>query len=172
MGWMYLVFPLLALVATAIHLAVEPRSRNGAGVVEALLMYGLAFVVGLGGLWAASGHLLIPNRVAAMIGWPPGSPFQFEVGIANAAIGVLGILALWMRGNFWVAAVIASTVWLWGDAVGHVRQITVAHDFAAGNAGPVLVSDILLPAVLIGLLISHLGHARNARQTSFVRPYR
>ncbi len=45
--------------------------------------------------------------VAASIGWPAGSPFQFEVGIANLSFGILGILCLKFMDNFWTATVIA-----------------------------------------------------------------
>ncbi|MDE2571170.1 MAG: hypothetical protein KGM44_01445 [bacterium] len=170
MGWMYLFFPLLALVATAIHLGIERRSRNGAGLIEALLLYSLVFIAGLQGLWTAGGHVFIANQVAAMIGWPAGSPFQFEVGIANLAIGVLGVLCIWMRGNFWAATVIAASVWLWGDAVGHVREIALSHNFALGSAGPALFAGILTPAVLIALLIAHVSESRRAMP--YVRSYR
>jgi|SRR5579872_2691886 len=163
MGLMYLSFALLALLATAAHLALERRSRNARGVVEALLLYTLVFVVGVQGLWTAAGHLFKANQVAAMTGWPPGSPFQFDVGIANLAVGVLGTLCLWLRGNFWTATVVVAMIWLWGDAIDHLRDIVVSHNLAPGNAGPTLFADILIPAVLVGLLIAHGVDSRRTR---------
>src|SRR6476659_8155319 len=33
------------------------------------------------------------DDVARSIGWPPGSPFQWEVGVADLGWGVLGVLS-------------------------------------------------------------------------------
>jgi Family of unknown function (DUF6790) len=35
--------------------------------------------------------------VAESIGWPAGNPFQLEVGVANLAVGILGIVAMGRR---------------------------------------------------------------------------
>jgi hypothetical protein len=67
--------------------------------------------------------VLAADEVAASIGWPAGNPFQTEVGVANLAIGTLGILSYWIRGNFWTAAVIATSIWLLGAAAIHVREM-------------------------------------------------
>ena len=73
---------------------------------------------------------------------------QFEVGIADLTVGVLGILAFWSNFSFAAAAAIAAIVWYGGDAIGHVRQMIVAGNFAPGNAGPWFWTDVLVPIVL------------------------
>jgi len=62
-------------------------------------------MVGVSSIWAFMGHVFDANAVATVIGWPPDSPFQYEVGIANLAFGVLGLLCLKIRENFWVATI-------------------------------------------------------------------
>ena len=47
----------------------------------------------------------------------------------------------------------ASSIFLLGDAVGHVKQMLVAGNFAPGNAGVPFYSDVALPALAIGLLM-------------------
>jgi hypothetical protein len=71
----------------------------------------------------------------------------------------LGILCYWMRGNFWVATVIAFSVQWLGAAVVHIREIVVAADYAPNNAGMTLYLDILIPVILIALLVyyEHVG---------------
>ena len=39
--------------------------------------------------------------------------------------------------------------WLGGDAIGHVRQMVIAGNYAPGNAGPWLWSDVLVPLILV-----------------------
>ena len=84
------------------------------------------------------------------------SPFQFEVALHNLAVGVLGVLCFWVRGDFWSATVIAFAVFGIGAAYGHIRDIRLSHNYAPGNAGPILyISDILLPLQLIVLLVAY-----------------
>ncbi len=90
---------------------------------------------------------------AASIGWPAGNPFQSEVAVANLTIATLGILCYWIRGNFWVATVIAFSVQWLGAAVVHIRDIMVAANYAPNNAGLTLYLDILMPLILIALLV-------------------
>ena len=51
-----------------------------------------------------------------------------------------------------LAAVIASAVFLWGAAVGHIIQMIQFQNYAAGNAGIIFYTDSLLPIFSIGLL--------------------
>ena len=102
------------------------------------------------------------DKVAASIGWPAGNPFQTEVGVANLAIGTLGILSYWIRGNFWTAAVIATSVWLLGAAAIHVGEMATEGNYNPGNAGVVFYMDIVGPLLLITLLAYSrcMGRAR------------
>ena len=47
----------------------------------------------------------------------------------------------------------ASSIFLLGDAVGHVKQMLVAGNFAPGNAGVPFYSDIAFPLLAIVLLM-------------------
>jgi hypothetical protein len=109
--------------------------------------------VGIGGIWAFIGHTVFAEQVAESIGWPAGNPFQTEVAVANLAIGILGILCYWIRGNFWTAAVIATSVWLLGAAAIHVVEMVTAGNYNPGNTGLIFYMDIIGALLLIGLLI-------------------
>ena len=97
------------------------------------------------------GHVFYSDYIANLIGWAPGSPFQFEVGIANLTFGILAILSFWLRGSFLFAALLGNTIWLWGDAVGHIRNMIETGNFASGNAGVYFWADIFIP-IIIGLV--------------------
>src|SRR5215210_4764615 len=104
-------------------------------------------------MWAFFGHMLFAEQVAESIGWPAGNPYQTEVAVANLAVGTLGILCYWIRGNFWTAAVIVTAIWLLGAATIHLKEIVVAGNYNPGNGGLVFILDILSPLLLIVLLI-------------------
>ncbi len=127
-------------------------SRSSASGPERLLGWILLLPIGVTGLWAAIFHLFFPQIAAADIGWEV-SPFQFEVGLADLAIGATACVSFWRSLDFKAAAVIASSIFLLGDAVGHVKQMMIAGNFAPGNAGVPFYSDIAFPLLAIILLI-------------------
>src|SRR5271156_3687773 len=149
------IFVVLAVIAASIHLALSPSSRSsGAAIAETFLLYLLFFYVGLEGLLTAWAHVFQPIRTSASIGWST-SPYEYEVGMADLTIGVLGVLCLWLRGNFWLATAIANAVWLLGDAVGHIRQMTLNNNHAANNSGIFLIAEIIMPLVILALTLYH-----------------
>ena len=83
---------------------------------------------------AAVFHLFFPDVAAADIGWEP-SPFQFEVGMADLAMGAAACMSFWRNFDFKAAVVIINAIFLLGDAIGHAGQMIAAGNFAPGNAG-------------------------------------
>jgi hypothetical protein len=140
-----------ALVAAAIAVARGQRPFTPPFVLDRLLRYIFVFPVGLMGLWAALGHIVFPHRVAQAIGWQ-ASPFQFEVGVANLGIAVAGLYAAFHGFEARLATNLVLACFLIGAGIGHIRDIIALGNFAPGNAGPILFTDFLTPAVIFVLL--------------------
>jgi hypothetical protein len=137
------------VVATAIDLLTGDRARVGL----TLLQNAILWLVGVQGFIIGSGHIFVPDPIADSIGWPRGSPFQFEVGLASISYGVLGVVASTFGPQWWLAAIVAFSVFYLGAAVGHVRELIVEHNPSPGNAGSILVFDVLVPLFLILLWV-------------------
>jgi hypothetical protein len=150
-AWPFLSGPLLLAIAEIVQFA----QHGSDGWERALLRNALVFLVGVPGIVGASGHILAADQVAESIGWPKGSPFQYEVGVANLSFGVLGIMCSWVKGDFWTATVVGYSVFLWGAAIGHVREMVTQKNFNPGNAGLVFYMDVLVPTVLYVLLFTY-----------------
>jgi hypothetical protein len=76
---------------------VLSASTNGHGtLVERLLAWVLLLPIGITGLWAGISHVFFPATAAAHIGRQL-SPFQFEVGMADLAIGVTACVSFLAR---------------------------------------------------------------------------
>ena len=161
----FLIFVILALLVAALHLYRDRQALTREEIAKILLLWLLVIGVGLGGIMAFIGHTVFASSTAASIGWPAGNPFQTEVAVANLAVGVLGVLCYWLRDNFWVATVIANSVFQLGAAVVHINQIVVAHNYQPNNAGIVLYTDILVPLILVALLISQRYISRDERRS-------
>jgi hypothetical protein len=142
---------LLALIFTATHLIykkgwVVDRS------IETFLGYILLFNMGFMGVLAAYAHIFMGPETAKQIGWQPGSPFQFEIGMANLSYGVLGILSYWIRGRFWTASIIGWAIFLLGCFVGHLIDYYKYHNTAPLNIGVFIwFNDLFLPLLTLTL---------------------
>jgi hypothetical protein len=156
-----LFFLVLGLIVGAVHVYLDKQPRTKARVAQIFLLWLLVITVGIQGVFAFIGHTIYADATAASIGWPAGNPFQSEVAVANLAVGVLGILCYWMRGNFWVATTIGFSVWWLGDAVVHIRSIVVSANYAPNNAGVTFYLDILVPVILIALLAYYYHASRH-----------
>jgi hypothetical protein len=124
------------------------------GRLEPFMFWAMLFFVGITGLYSGVYHCFTPQLAAETIGWSD-SPFQWEVGIANFAIGVLGVMGAWASRSFRWAVVVALCVWFWGNAIGHVWQMGIADNCAPGKAGSWFWVDVFGPFILF------IAHALN-----------
>ncbi|MBA4791773.1 MAG: hypothetical protein H2042_18885 [Rhizobiales bacterium] len=150
--WFPITMWALAIFFAGASYGRMPKPRPSGALAQALIRSIMLFPVGVQGLWGALGHLAFPARAAAAIGWAP-SPFQFEVGVCNLGVGVVGLLAAYRANwDFRLALSLFMLFFLGGAAWGHVVQMMTAGNFAPGNAGPIFYTDILTPVSLLILL--------------------
>lgn len=148
-GWIALVLEnfSLAMFIVAIFISLFQTHFFSAPAADILFRWTALLAVGISGIYTFVLHVFYPELSAATIGWHP-SPFQYEAGIADLMIGVLGMTAFTASRDFRVATVIAVCIWMWGDATGHIHQMLQHHDYKAGNAGSWFWMDLVLPLVL------------------------
>src|SRR5713226_8527275 len=139
-----IVFLLIALARTVLEMWLWHPPLLDA-IVESLLVV----QVGLAGLYAFFGHYFVPDKAIGYIGRPTDNPLQQKVGIANLALGVLGILCCWLHGSFWLATGIAAIIFWSGAAIMHIEEMMKRRNFHLGNAGAILLSDIGMPVLLL-----------------------
>jgi hypothetical protein len=141
----------LPAVLFVFALVLAAATRRDGPAAERFLSWILLLPIGVTGLWAGAFHVFLPKTAASLIGWQM-SPFQFEVGMADFAIGITACIAFWRDLGFKAGAVCAASVFLLGDAIGHMREMVIAHNFAPGNAGVPFYMDIIGPLSAIALL--------------------
>ena len=145
------------LLVLAVALAIA--RRKSPRFAERFLGWVLLLPIGITCLWAGIYHVFFSSTAAHFIGWQV-SPFQFEVGMADLALGATAVWAFWRDLSFKAASVCAASIFLLGDAVGHVRQMMTVGNFAPGNAGVPFYTDILCPVLAIVLLLMARRSAR------------
>ncbi len=159
-----ILLPILALLIAVVHLRL--RKIAGWRAIGIVLMWQLAVGLGIGYIWAGLGHLLMPDQVAASIGWAAGSPFQREVGMWDLSLGIVGVLCLVFRDEgFWTATIVGTGLFSISAGLGHVYELLIHGDTAAYNAGAVMYLDIFYPLVLAALLVLYHVRKRAGQET-------
>jgi 4-amino-4-deoxy-L-arabinose transferase-like glycosyltransferase len=144
-------FSILPVIIAAGHLGLDRTSRPRERRLEIFLLYLFGVGVAGSGIGGFFGHFFISDLVAESIGWPTGNPFQLEVGFANLAVGILGIVAMGRRDGFREATVMAVTIFGVGATVVHVMDVIEFGNLAPGNTIQ-NISNLLRPALLIAFL--------------------
>lgn len=152
------MFPLAFLALSVVCITIAyfryPRPRTFHLFTEVSLRFLVFINTGLGGILAFMGHAFNPDEIARKIGWATGSPFQFEVAVANLSFGIVGIFSFWIGGTFRIAAATANAVFLLGCGYGHLRDMLMHGNTSPLNVGAVLwISDIIFPLVLLLLAL-------------------
>ncbi|MGA9190649.1 MAG: DUF6790 family protein [Anaerolineales bacterium] len=154
-----LMFTLLPVILAWLAIQLDKSADSSQRRLEVVLILLFAIGVAGNGIFSFFGHLFLSDIVAESIGWQAGSPFQLEMGFANLAIGVLGLVAVGRRDGFREATVIAATILGVGATVVHLMDILTAGNLAPGNTLQ-NVGNLARPALLIwGLTASRRAEA-------------
>lgn len=146
-----LVLSNVPAVMFAASIIVALLLRNGRPLAARLLDWQLLLAAGVTGIWAGFFHMAFPQMAAQTIGWQV-SPFQFEIGVADMAMGITAVVAFWRSLPFKAAVVLYVVLFNAGVAAGHIRQAVEAGDYAPNNFGLLLVLTIAEIVILPWLL--------------------
>ena len=141
----------LGLLVASIQAVRPPRLRAPGAVARVFLDAYLLYTIGVGMTINFIMHAVFGDVAAESIGWSQ-SPFQLEVAFASLGFGVAAVVVHGRRVGLRAktAVVLATAVFGYGAAGGHVYQMVAAGDFAPNNTGLLLVMDVVIPTA--GLL--------------------
>jgi hypothetical protein len=163
LGNFTLTFLVIGLAASFVSLLRTQKPRTAPVLIEALFFYFLLFSIGVSFFYNFVLHTFFGEMTARVIGWAD-SPFQAEVGFASLGFSAVGFMACWCNFDLRLAAIVGPALFLLGAAGGHIYQIAKAGNFAPGNAGVILYTDMLIPLIGIALLWLQHRYAARTRQ--------
>lgn len=148
----YFLFQWVVIVlGFGLHAALDrTRYRHTKGRVAELAALWMVVGFGAWSIWGGVFHVgPTSTSIAEQIGYAP-SMFQWEVGWADIAFGVLGVLCVMRRFRTgWTDALLAGlTIYFFGDGIGHIMQLVVHGNVAPDNVWA-LPADFLIPIVSI-----------------------
>jgi len=142
--------PIIILVSSLI-ITFTVAYFQGSGMTRERALIAYLVATGFSMIFGGIGHIFFPSIVAKQIGWKVSPHFQFEIGIANIAFGILSMLTFFYRKEFILSTIIATTIWEWGNSIGHIHSYLKDTNVSPGNTGWALYFDILLPLISIFL---------------------
>lgn len=141
----------VCLICSSTHYFIRRNQLSKEETIDLFLLYFLVFGVGIVGLLGFISHIFFAEQTALLIGWPPGSPFQREVGFHDGAWGLLGFLSIYFQNYFWLATGLGWSFFMLGADFVHIKEMILHHNYAPYNAGSI-ISDTLIPVILLFLL--------------------
>jgi len=101
--WFFLSMYIFSILGFLVHYYSLPSyQRTRFRLIELLLLYQMVFSLGSTSFLSFFGLTLMDVYIANYLNWP-ASPFEQELGNVNLAFGVLGVMAIWYRREFWLA---------------------------------------------------------------------
>lgn len=152
--FIYILILAAGIIGFLIHLFISKEPKTPLRIVRLLLLYQLVFSVGVSSFLAFIGLMFMSEFVAAYSGWI-ACPFEKQLANVNLGYAVLGIMCIWRSDDFWLATIIGSSIWLFLDGIGHIADMILHHNYAPGNIGVPLYTDIIVPIVLIILYATY-----------------
>jgi uncharacterized membrane protein len=152
-----LVFTVAAIICAATINTHTPWPQR-------YLSWILLLAVGATAVWGGLFHVFAPGIASAEIGWQP-SPFEYEIGVSDIAMGIVAIIAFWRSLAFQSAIALFTILAYIGMDIGHFIQAFGHGNFSPDNFGILLFLTI---AQVIGL--SFLLWAAWRQPTVHARP--
>lgn len=144
---LYIIVPLIGAAVSIWRREIKDLKSR----LEVLLVWYLFIGVGIQGIVSGVVQIFMSDKVAGYVGWA-GSPFVVELGMANLAFGILGIISLWQRKGFRTATALGYGLFLVLVAFGHIYDALFKGRLSVGNLGPTLWADLIVGFILLVLI--------------------
>ena len=146
-----LLFIGAGVVSAFVHLFIVGFGVGTSIVCSIFLLHQFVVPSALIGILGFIINVLKADKTAKNLGWP-GGPFQWKYGFSQLGVGVMGVMSIWFRGQFWLGTLVTLYVYgasgLWSHA-GLMIQNKKADKVEIAN----IVLDIVYHAALTVLIL-------------------
>ncbi|WP_025091708.1 DUF6790 family protein [Brucella intermedia] len=112
-----------------------------------ILRQAVIFTIGWTGIGAGISHIVFGRQIASTIGFNSNS-FQLEVGAAALAMGITALIVTSYSSQYWLAIILASSIYRFGCGFVHIRDMIKTRNFAVNNTA-ILGLNFIVPACLL-----------------------
>lgn len=112
----------LGLLSSGFQFLIAGVPESMAEFCRVILLHQFVVTFGLVGVVGMLTNVFFAKKTLSMLGWP-GGPFQIKYGFSQLGIGVMGVLAIWMKGPFWAATLINMYIYGLSGFVTHTQEM-------------------------------------------------
>ncbi len=106
----FIVLWVLGIITAVVQLFLEGFNNDVAYYCEVILLHQFIVTFGLVGIIGYLSNILFADKTAKKLGWT-GGIYQIKYGFSQIGIGVMGIMSVWFRGNFWAGTLVTMYVY-------------------------------------------------------------
>lgn len=148
--WFILLWA-LGLATSGIYFLLTGVPQHTSDIYTIILLHQFVVTFGLVGVIGVVVNIIFAKQCAEKLGWP-GGPFQVKYGFCQLCLGVMGVMAIWYRGPFWVAVLVNMYMYGLSGFWTHTAEMIKLKKADAGHIGN-LIMDILYQAFITILSI-------------------
>jgi hypothetical protein len=141
------LLPFIGVILFVIFTIIQFASGAGEDWRSTLVTNAVVYMIGWAGIGAGISHLFFGRRISKTIGFQK-SPYELEVGFADLAMGVVGVIAAGFSPDYWLAIILVSSIFRIGCGIGHIRSMIQDRNFAINNTA-ILFVNFVVPAFLL-----------------------
>lgn len=135
----FLVLWGLGLLASGLHFLFFGVPETLAEISSVILLDQFIFTFGSLGIIGIIINVFFAEKTSTMLGWP-GGPYQIKYGFSQLGIGLMGVLAIWMRGPFWAATLINMYIYGLSGFWTHTQEMLENGKADASNVGNIIMN--------------------------------
>lgn len=146
-----IVFTALAFLVASFQIVVCKSPSE-----EAFLFNFIIFNIGLWGIASFISDYFRIDKREVKIRQQPRNVLHKGAAFFKLFLGILGILCIWFKGNFWLITVIITSVFMFGYGYykfRHLEEIAVNKNKLHYYTDFIVSFDLLFPPALIALLV-------------------
>jgi hypothetical protein len=141
------LLPFIGVILFAVSAVQTVTGGRPADWQHQLALAAVVYLIGWAALGAGISHIFFGKAISRSIGFAR-SPFELEVGFANLGFGVAALMAGSFQKEYWLAIIVANSIFRVGCGVGHIKQIIMDRNFAINNTA-ILFLNLVVPAFLV-----------------------
>jgi hypothetical protein len=140
------ILPFIGIILFAIA-SFSLLSGNHPDWRHQLLLNGITYMIGWAGIGTGISHVFFGDKISKSIGFEQNE-FETEVGYVSLSLGIVALLASGHSTQYWLAIIIASSLYRIMCGYLHIQQIIKQKNYAINNT-VILVINFVVPTFLL-----------------------
>jgi hypothetical protein len=148
-AWIFENLAFSMFILAYIFAFLTKKCCSGTSFCENIFRWVSFLPVGVTAVYVYIMNTFFNQYATKLIWWPSSSAFQIDVSLVNLVVGLTAIFAFKASVGYRRAVILATTVWLWGEAAKFIYQMNLQHSLSASNTNSWFWMAVIIPIVLI-----------------------